>query len=61
MLNDYSNILILFLIVGIGFILGKIKWFNENSNSAMTKLLLNITLPITLILSITTDFSKKNF
>ncbi|EMM9641527.1 AEC family transporter [Providencia rettgeri] len=61
MLNDYSNILILFLIVGIGFILGKIKWFNENSNSAMTKLLLNITLPITLILSITTDFSKKEF
>ena len=61
MLQDYSNILVLFLIVGIGFILGKIKWFNKNSNSAMTKLLLNITLPLTLVLSITNDFSKKEF
>lgn len=61
MLNDYSNILVLFLIVGIGFFLGQSKWFNENSNSAITKLLLNITLPITLILSITSDFSKQDF
>ncbi|MGG4608609.1 AEC family transporter [Providencia sp. Me31A] len=61
MLNDYSNILVLFLIVGLGFFLGQYKWFNENSNSAITKLLLNITLPITLILSITSDFSKKEF
>lgn len=61
MLNDYSNILVLFLIVGLGFFLGWSKWFNDNSNSAITKLLLNITLPITLILSITSDFSKKEF
>lgn len=61
MLNDYSNILVLFLIVGIGFFLGQSKWFNGNSNSAITKLLLNITLPITLILSITSDFSKQDF
>ncbi|MBP6121025.1 MULTISPECIES: AEC family transporter [Providencia] len=61
MLQDYSHILVLFLIVGIGFLLGRIKWFNENSNNAMTKLLLNITLPLTLILSITHDFSKQEF
>ncbi|MGO2305818.1 MAG: AEC family transporter [Providencia sp.] len=61
MLQDYANILVLFLIVGIGFILGKIKWFNQNNNNAMTKLLLNITLPLTLILSIIHDFSKKEF
>ena len=61
MLQDYLNILVLFLIVGTGLILARLKWLDVNSNKSMTKLLLNITLPLTLILSITSDFSKKEF
>lgn len=61
MLQDYSNVLVLFLVVGVGFFLGKLKWFSPVSNTSMTKLLLNVTLPLTLILSITDDFSKKEF
>lgn len=61
MLNDYINILILFLVVFLGFSLAKLTWLNEYSNTAFTKVLLNVALPATLFLSIGKDYTKAEF
>lgn len=61
MLQDYLNITVLFLVVLLGFFLAKVKWLNESNNGVFTKILLNIALPSTLILSIGKDYTKKNF
>lgn len=61
MIHDYLNILVLFLIVLLGFFLAKSKWLNESSNSAFTKVLLNVALPSTLFLSIGKDYTKTEF
>jgi len=61
MLHDYLNILILFLIVLLGFSLSKLSWLNEYSNTAFTKVLLNVALPATLFLSIGKDYTKSEF
>lgn len=61
MLHDYLNILVLFLVVILGFSLAKLKWLNEYSNTAFTKVLLNVALPATLFLSIGKDYTKSEF
>lgn len=61
MLQDYLNILVLFLVVGLGFCLAKAKWLDESSNRVFTKVLLNVALPSTLILSIGRDYTKSEF
>lgn len=61
MLQDYLNITVLFLVVLLGFILAKVKWLNESNNGVFTKILLNVALPSTLILSIGKDYTKKEF
>lgn len=61
MLHDYLNVIVLFLVVGLGCALTKAKWFNKSSNSLFTKLLINVALPATLILSINDDFTKAEF
>ena len=61
MLHDYLNVIVLFLVVGLGCALTKAKWFNKSSNSLLTKLLINVALPATLILSINDDFTKAEF
>lgn len=61
MLHDYLNILVLFFVVALGFSLAKIKWLNEYSNAAFTKVLLKVALPSTLFLSIGKDYTKQEF
>ncbi len=61
MLHDYLNVLVLFLVVSLGIALAKAKWLTDASNTSLTKLLLNITLPATLVLSITSDFTHSEF
>ena len=61
MLQDYLNILVLFSVVLLGFSLAKLTWLNENSNTAFTKVLLNVALPATLFLSISKDYTKTEF
>lgn len=61
MLNDYINVLVLFLVVGLGAVLAKKNWLGAQSNVVFTKLLLNVALPSTLILSITGDFTRDEF
>lgn len=61
MLHDYLNVIVLFLVVGLGCVLTKEKWLNKSSNSLFTKLLINVALPSTLILSINDDFTRAEF
>ncbi len=61
MFNDYLNIIVLFLVVGLGCFLTRNKWLDKSSNSLFTKLLLNVALPSTLILSINDDFTHREF
>lgn len=61
MINDYLNVLVLFMVVGLGVVLARQKWLDPASNGIFTKLLLNISLPATLILSITEDFTRIEF
>ncbi|MBS0849265.1 AEC family transporter [Citrobacter sp. JGM124] len=61
MLHDYLNVMVLFLVVGLGCLLTKAKWLDKSSNSLFTKLLINVALPSTLILSINSDFSRREF
>ncbi|AJJ09199.1 membrane transport family protein [Yersinia rohdei] len=61
MLHDYLNVMVLFLVVGLGAALTKAKWLNASTNTVFTKLLLNIALPATLILSISSDFTRREF
>ncbi|RTY19727.1 hypothetical protein EKS23_13290 [Morganella morganii subsp. morganii] len=61
MLHDYLNVMVLFLVVGLGCLLARNKWLDKSSNSLFTKLLINIALPSTLILSINSDFTRREF
>lgn len=61
MLTDYLNILILFMLVGLGYILAKKSWLTRSSNQLFVKLIIHITLPLMLLLNITKDFSRKEF
>lgn len=61
MLHDYLNVMVLFLVVGLGCLLTKGKWLDKSSNSLFTKLLINVALPSTLVLSINNDFSRREF
>lgn len=61
MLTDYLNVLVLFMIVAIGYYLGKKQVFTPTTNQSMIHLLLHITLPLLLIISIEKDFNKAEF
>lgn len=61
MLHDYLNVIVLFLVVGLGCVLTKANWLNKSSNVLFTKLLINVALPSTLVLSINGDFTRTEF
>jgi len=61
MLHDYLNVMVLFLVVGLGCALTKANWLNQSSNGLFTKLLINVALPSTLVLSINADFTRTEF
>src|SRR5690625_7101066 len=47
----------LYIMAGIGFIGRKMKMFNDNANQVMTQLMLYITLPALILVSLNTDFA----
>lgn len=61
MLHDYLNVMVLFLVVGLGAALAKAGWLTQSTNSVFTRLLINVALPATLLLSITRDFTRDEF
>lgn len=61
LIADYLNVLVLFAIIGIGYFLGYKKIFSQVTNKMFTTLLLNVSLPLMLIISIREQFSKTEF
>ena len=56
--NILNQILILFLIMGVGVAACKLKFISNETNVGLSKILLNVTLPLLIISSFTMDFSK---
>lgn len=53
-----NQVLILFLMAIVGFYAAKKKYINKETNNGLCKILLNIALPMLVINSFTTGFSK---
>lgn len=54
-----SQVLILFMLIAVGFFMGKIKWLNDQGIRQMTQLLLMIVTPCVIIDSFQTEFSSQ--
>ena len=52
-----SQVLILFLLIGVGFAMGRIKWLNEQGLRQMTQLLLMVVTPCVIVDSFQMEFS----
>ncbi|MDH6365126.1 putative permease [Enterococcus sp. PF1-24] len=61
MLTAYLNILVIFILIFIGYLLTYRQWFNNQVADAFSKLVLNIALPCSMFLNITKQFSKAEF
>ncbi len=53
-----SNVLSLFLMMAVGFVLAKIHWLSENTLSQISRILLNVVTPCILISSFQVAFSR---
>lgn len=54
-----GQVLILFLLIAVGFFMGKIKWLTDQGLRQMTQLLLMIVTPCVIIDSFQTEFSTE--
>lgn len=61
MLNDYLALLVLIMLVLLGMLFSKLKWFNDSVSNFILNVLINVTIPSLLIYSILHDFSKEEF
>lgn len=53
-----TQVLILFLLIGVGFVMAKIKWLDDDGIRQMTQLLLMIVTPAVIIDSFQMEFSS---
>lgn len=58
-LNAIQSILCLIIIIGVGFYLTKIGWFNDSTSNLFAKLVTNISLPPLMIWTVTNSFDKE--
>lgn len=61
MLEAYLNILVIFLLMFIGYVLSYKQWFANDTADIFSKLVLNLALPFNMFLTITSSFSKEEF
>lgn len=61
MIASYLNILVIFAIICLGYILTWKKWFDNRIADVFSKLVLNITLPLSMFLNMTQKFTKAEF
>lgn len=53
-----NHVLVIYIMLLIGFIAGKLQYLNSQSNQSMSKILLNICLPLYIISAFNYSFSK---
>ena len=58
-LNAIQSILCLIIIIGVGFYLTKIGWFNNSTSDLFAKLVTNISLPPLMIWTVSNSFDKE--
>src|SRR5690554_1429017 len=54
-----TQVLILFLLIAVGFVMAKIKWLDDNGVRQMTQLLLMIVTPCVIIDSFQMDYTSE--
>jgi len=59
MLNGINSVLTIFIMIGTGFILAKKGFFTEETSKLFSKLVINISLPLMMIVNIPMRFSKE--
>lgn len=59
MLNSLNSVLTIFIMIGTGFILTKKGFFNKETSKLFSKLVINISLPLMMIVNIPMRFSKE--
>lgn len=57
----FKQIIILFLIMGVGYYSGKIKIIDDNTTSHLSNFIVSITLPMMILTSFDVKYSKKLF
>lgn len=61
MLDAYLNILVIFLLMFLGYWLSFKQWFSNRTADIFSKLVLNLSLPFSMFLNITSNFSREEF
>lgn len=59
MFNDYVNVIILFLMIILGYILTKIAIFDKAMERSLSQFIMKVALPTEIFLRITRDFSEN--
>ncbi len=59
MLNSFNSILTIFIMIGTGFVLTKKGFFNKETSKLFSKLVINVSLPLMMIVNIPMRFSKE--
>ena len=59
MLNSFNSILTIFIMIGVGFILTKKGFFNKETSKLFSKMVINVSLPLMMIVNIPMRFSKE--
>ncbi|MDN5332565.1 MAG: malate permease [Tepidanaerobacteraceae bacterium] len=58
-LSSLQGVLMIFLILALGYYLARIKWFDEKIADLFVKLVLNVSLPLKLVVNISSTLTKK--
>lgn len=58
MITAISSVLTIFIIVGVGYFFTKDGYFNEDTGSLFTKIIVNISLPPMIVYSLSTSFTR---
>lgn len=61
MVSAYINILFIFVLMFIGYVLTYKQWFSNQIGDAFSKLVLQIALPCNMFLTVTKNFSRSEF
>lgn len=59
MLNGLNSVLTIFIMIGTGLILTKKGFFNKDTSRLFSKLVVNVSLPLMMIINIPMRFSKE--
>ncbi|GLI56966.1 malate transporter [Propionigenium maris DSM 9537] len=59
MLNSLNSVVIIFTMIGIGFLLTKRGILDEHTNQIFSKLVINVSLPIMMVISLSERFTRE--